>query len=97
MPSANWDEHECRIVVRAYLRMQRELASGEVNKAAVYRRIADELGTRSAKSVERKFQNISAALEELGRPWIKGLLPLRHSQSLLLDIVRDELRRAEGR
>jgi hypothetical protein len=75
--------------------MQRELASGEVNKAAVYRRVADELTTRSPKSVERKFQNISAALEELGRPFIDGLLPLRHSQALLLEVVRDELRRAE--
>jgi hypothetical protein len=55
-----------------------------------YRELSDSTG-RSVKSVERKFQNISAVLERLGLPWIPGLAPLRNFQNALIQAVESQV------
>ncbi len=46
---------------------------------------------RSDGAIERKHQNISAILIELGFPYISGYKPLRNYQRLLYDIVLSRL------
>ena len=64
-----------------------ELAGRAVNKAARYRALT-ELIPRSAKSFERKHQNISAVMIGFGQPWITGLKPAKHYQLALEDGVQ---------
>lgn len=57
-----WTDSEIDLAVVDYFAMlAEELAGRAVNKAARYRALA-ELIPRSAKSVERKHQNISAVM-----------------------------------
>jgi len=46
---------------------------------------------RSDGAIERKHQNISAILIELGFPYIAGYKPLRNYQQLLFDVVSGRL------
>src|SRR5215468_6877019 len=46
---------------------------------------------RSPGSVERKHQNISAVLMELGLPWVNGYKPLGNFQDALLRTVEAKL------
>ena len=48
-------------------------------------------GTRSPGSIERKHQNISAVMLQLGLPYIKGYKPLSNIQEALLTEVRHRL------
>lgn len=50
---------------------------------------------RSPGSVERKHQNISAVLVELGLPWIWGYKPLPNYQEALFQAIDRELTRRE--
>lgn len=83
-----WTDSEIDLAVADYFAMlAEELAGRAVNKAARYRALA-ELIPRSAKSVERKHQNISAVMIGFGQPWITGLKPARHYQLALEDGVQ---------
>jgi hypothetical protein len=42
---------------------------------------------RTHRSVEFKHQNISAVLDELGMPWIRGYIPKRNYQKSILDAI----------
>jgi hypothetical protein len=53
------------------------------------------LDGRSDTAIERKHQNISAALIELGYPYIQGYKPLTNYQQLLFDVVEDRLTGAQ--
>jgi hypothetical protein len=46
---------------------------------------------RTRKSYEYKFQNISAALEQLKKPWLNGYAPKKRFQKLLLYSLVDRL------
>ena len=59
------------------------------NKAARNRALRQHLNDRSRGAVERKHQNISAVLIELGYPYIDGYKPLANVQGLLRDVVRE--------
>lgn len=50
---------------------------------------------RSPGSIERKHQNISAVLVELGLPWIWGYKPLPNYQEALFQAIDRELTRRE--
>ncbi len=75
-----WSDQELREALTAYLDMQRREVRGEkVVKIEVYRRLSrGRLSGRSPKSIEFRFQNISAVMALLGRPWIWGLKPRRN-------------------
>ena len=87
MPEA-WSREEVEAAVADYFSMLASELSGErYNKAEHNRNLQRLLRDRPHGSIERKHQNISAVLRELGYPWIDGYKPLGNYQSLLRDAV----------
>ncbi|MCO4862858.1 HNH endonuclease [Cupriavidus sp. WGlv3] len=73
-----WSDAELAASVGAYKKMaQSYLAGQRVNKSAIYRELEGQFG-RSAKAFERRMQNISAVLRDLGSGWVPGLMPAKH-------------------
>ena len=68
-----------------------ELRGVPYNKAAHNRALRARLDDRTHGAVERKHQNISAVLIELGFLYINGYKPLRNIQHMLRDVVRKQL------
>ena len=60
-------------------------------KAAHNENLRELLDDRTRGAVERKHQNISAVLIELGFPYINGYKPLANIQHMLRDVVREHL------
>ncbi|HRJ72528.1 MAG TPA: DUF3883 domain-containing protein [Terrimicrobiaceae bacterium] len=71
-----------------------ELSGRKYNKAE-HNRALQALTGRSHGSVERKHQNISAILIELGFPYVDGYKPLGNYQEMLREIVADQLSGSE--
>jgi len=69
----------------------KELRGESYNKAEHNRRLQSLLSGRTRGSVERKHQNISAVLIDLGYPYIDGYKPLGNHQELLAQVVRERL------
>jgi Domain of unknown function (DUF3883) len=87
----DWEADEIGPVVTAYFEMlDSDLLGIQVNKAAKYRELSALTG-RTHKSVERKFQNISAVLDKLEEPWIRGLAPLFNVQKALSEAIDNYL------
>ncbi len=88
----DWSEEEVQLAVADYFDMLRLESTGEVyNKAAHNAALRVQLRGRSKASVELKHQNISAALSELGLPFISGYKPRANLQELLRKVVRQHL------
>lgn len=91
MPEA-WSRAEVEATVSSYFAMlERELQGESYNKSESRRHLMKLLDGRPDGAVERKHQNISAILIELGFPYISGYKPLRNYQQLLFAIVEDRL------
>lgn len=85
---APWSHEEDRTIVRDYFVMLAAIQRGEkVNKAATRRALLPKLNNRSEASVEFKRMNISAVLEDLGRPYIAGYKPYPNYQAQLRSAV----------
>ena len=85
--SRNWSREEVDRIVRDYLEMLRlEQAGASYNKSERRRRLMQRID-RSPGSIERKHQNISAVMVDLGLPRIEGYLPAKNYQALLLEAV----------
>lgn len=81
---ADWSRQEVQLVVADYLAMLAdELAEKPYNKSAHRKMLLPLLSNRSEGSIEFKYQNISAALIEVGAVYIKGYLPRFNYQALL--------------
>ena len=88
----NWSREAVEATVAAYLDMlDQELRGVPFNKSDARRRLRAILDGRSEGAIERKHQNISAILIELGFPYVSGYKPLSNYQRLLYDVVRDRL------
>ena len=88
----DWSGQEVEATVRDYLDMLASELRGEAyNKAARNRALRARLDNRTHGAVERKHQNISAVLIELGFPYINGYKPLANIQHMLRDVVRKHL------
>ena len=75
---------EIDAAVAAYIDMLQKERRGEAYvKAHSVRALGQILPARSPGSIERKFQNISAILDESGLPWIDGYKPLSNYQDEL--------------
>jgi len=72
-----WSDEEYKATVESYLWMLGQEKNGKpYNKSQVNQALRDgTLAARSKPSVEFRMRNISAVLEELCLPWIKGYLP----------------------
>lgn len=87
-----WVRAEVEATVASYFQMLRsELEGKDYNKSAHRRQLRRALGDRSEGSIERKHQNISAVLIELGFPYIDGYKPLSNYQALLRRVVAERL------
>lgn len=84
----DWSKAEVRAIVDDYLSMlAQELRHEPYNKTEHRRALKPLLQGRTEGSIERKHQNISAALIELGFPYVPGYKPLSNYQQLLFDVV----------
>jgi len=89
---ADWTEEEVRLAVADYFDMLRsELRGKSFNKVKHNLRLRPQLNDRSKGSVEKKHMNISAALRDMGLPFIDGYKPLPKYQGLVLDVVEKTL------
>lgn len=93
----HWSREEVEATVSDYFEMlAMELRDEPFNKAEHNRNLQKFLKNRTKAAVELKHQNISAALIELGYPYIDGYKPLPNYQRLLYDVVEDRLLNAVG-
>jgi Predicted restriction endonuclease len=76
----DWTEAELEAATMAYLKMrEQEMAGLPYSKTEVNRALRDgELSRRSKASIEYRMQNISAVLNEICAPTIKGYLPAKN-------------------
>lgn len=80
----DWTKTEVEIIVDDYFDMLLlELDHQQYNKSAHRQEILPQLNNRSNGSIEFKHQNISAALANMGLPYIKGYKPRGNYQQLL--------------
>lgn len=89
----DWTEAENRAIVDDYLDMLAlECAGQPYSKTEHNKALAASMGgTRTRGSIERKHQNISAVMLQLGLPYIKGYKPLPNIQEALRTEVRRRL------
>ena len=74
-----WTKDELSIAVEVYRRMLRLEGTGQdYIKINFLREAQEQLSNRTLKSVEYRMQNISAVLDDLGRPWIPGFKPAKN-------------------
>jgi uncharacterized protein DUF3883 len=80
----DWTTEELDLIVADYFSMLNdEVAGVHFNKAA-HNRLLRSMIARSGGSIEFKHQNISAVLERLGLPWIRGYLPAANYQKAII-------------
>jgi hypothetical protein len=86
-----WTIDEVRLIVADYFEMLLlDLADKPFNKAERNPTLREQLTIRNRKSVEFKHQNISAALLEMGLPYVGGYRPAKNYQKRLLPQVIEE-------
>ena len=91
---ADWSDIEVELIIEDYFQMlQKELTGQEYNKTEHRNRLIKLLNNRSDGSIEFKHQNISAALINLGSPYIKGYKPRWNYQQLLEVKIQEYLQR----
>jgi len=75
-----WNDEEFEAAVQAYLEMlSLEQGGKEYKKSSINEALRQtKLSGRSRSSIEFRMQNISAVLEEMGRPRIKGYAPAKN-------------------
>jgi Domain of unknown function (DUF3883) len=84
----DWTAEEIALAVERYLQLLRdELAGQHVVKRRVVDGVVRALPARTRGSVEYKFANVSAVLEEEGLPWVLGYKPQHHYQAALREAV----------
>ena len=83
----DWTQSEIDLVVSDYFDMRaRYFRNEHFVKARHYEEIARLTG-RTSGSVQRKYMNISAALERVSLPWLSGFAPNRNLQAALREAV----------
>jgi len=83
----HWQDDELDAIVADYFAMLTlELSGQAFTKSKHSAALMAQIG-RSHRSVEFKHQNISAALDELGMPWIRGYRPKLNYQNAIFDAI----------
>ena len=92
----DWTDSEVEIIVSDYISMLKDELSGiALNKTNHRKAILPLLNNRSPGAVEFKHQNISAALIEMGYPYINGYKPLPNFQRSKVTPIVDKFLRAD--
>lgn len=74
---AEWSPEEYDAALDSYLDLQEAVLAGRrLVKKELYRELHQRFPRRSEKSFERRFQNISSFLDQMGLTWVPGLVPL---------------------
>jgi hypothetical protein len=92
-----WTEAELQAIVADYFSMLDDELAGRRYSKTEHRNALLAGLHRTPGSIERKHQNISAVLHELGFRWINGYKPLRNFQDALVDAVEARIDRAIDR
>src|SRR5690348_7368577 len=71
-----------------------ELKQKQYSKTAHWSALVPQLDDRSKGSIEFKYVNISAALRDLGYPFVDGYKPYSNYQGLVLEVVQDAIARS---
>lgn len=88
----DWTHAEVEAIVTDYFSMLGlELQGRPYSKTEHRRQLKALLAGRSDGSIERKHQNISAVLIEVGFPYVSGYKPLHNYQELLRRVVVERL------
>jgi hypothetical protein len=91
-----WQVAELDEIVADYFAMLTAELSGQAySKSAHSKALMARIG-RTHRSVEFKHQNISAVLDELGLPWIRGYIPKRNYQGAIFDAIDGYLTGSPG-
>lgn len=88
----DWSRFEVEACVADYLQMLALQLNGQrFNKSARIQALIQRLDGRSKGSVEYKFRNVSAVMQELGWPTVTGYKSLENYQLLLLEVIESQL------
>jgi hypothetical protein len=85
--STNWTETELDYIVADYFLMLNDEAADIPFNKAQHNRVLQSKIDRSKGSVEFKHRNISAVLEQLGLPRIRGYLPAANFQTAIITAI----------
>lgn len=84
----DWSRDEVEATVCDYFQMLRFEATGQsFSKTEHNEQLRQRLRARSKGAIEMKHQNISAVLDQLGLPYIRGYKPRSNFQDLLREVV----------
>jgi len=86
-----WSEWEVDAIVGDYFNMLADKLAGRPYSKAGHNEALQTLIPRNRKSIEFKHCNISAVLERLGMPYVRGYRPLPHFQKSLIEAVERHL------
>lgn len=97
MSGQDWSRPEVEGIVDDYFSMlAAELSGTPYNKTAHRRALKSRLDGRSDASIEFKYANISAALLDLGFPYVNGYKRRANYQILLGEVVAEKLSSASA-
>jgi hypothetical protein len=86
--AGDWTDDEIAVAIETYfLMLSMEIEGVAYTKASIRRSALELLPRRSKGSVEFKWQNISAILDESGNPWIVGYKPASNYQERLKELT----------
>ena len=89
----DWSRIEVEAIVADYLQMLTlELAGQSYNKTAHRQALLQKIPSRNAGAIEFKHANISAAMIDLGFPYIPGYQPRSNYQALLATVAAEQVR-----
>lgn len=89
----DWSREEVEAIVADYLQMLTlELAGQSYSKTEHRQNLQQKLQGRSEPSIEFKHGNISAAMIDLGFPYIRGYKPRSNYQALLGVVAAEQVR-----
>ena len=86
-----WTAREIDLIVDAYLKMLDLELRGEQFVKSRWNQALRQRIIRSRGAVEYKHQNISAVMEVLGLPFIRGYRPMRNYQEALFEAIEKRL------
>lgn len=95
--SGDWTATELHAITTDYFAMLDDELAGQPYSKTEHRNALRTTVHRSPGSIERKHQNISAVLQELGLPWINGYKPLGNYQDALVDLIGVRLEQSIAR
>jgi hypothetical protein len=83
----NWNGEELDLIVSDYFLMLNDEAVGTPFNKAQHNRLLQSKIDRSEASIEFKHRNISAVLQQVGLPSIKGYLPAANFQKAIIAAI----------